>query len=722
MLQYLGNPMKAKLRNSQAFPPLLLVLCISVAIFLGLSLRFSGFAADEFMRFNRGMADSSADNADQVLERLKGFALNRLEDADLLAWLSNPEPDALADYKAEWGLLRSFAAEPFVAGALLLAPDRGYLLDTRSRRWAWATYPDQGMLESVSRSFPYLRMAAGGAGQSAWLALPLPLDYGSEGANRALARRSVVLILDRSLIEKYILRSARGGAPFRAFVLDESGGLVLGQAPESASAPELWPSLVGRGRLDLRTRLGSQAWLLSARPLEREDWTLVSAARLEELGERAVQFELLLVLALAALVLLYWIGLKWSQARLLRPFRSMEAEHRALARQEALRRLLSSGSLDPRDEALLRADYGFEALSGFALCAARIESFSSWRASASPEARRASIASVLRAWEEGGRSLGLSCIGLDQGGDTLLLAAQERGAPPSQARADELLLSLRPAPAAGEGRLPALALSACEILPGRDDIGFALESLRELGYLKFLSGEDKVYREGDMAKTLDRQPIQAVQEEADELALAVRSASPAELAAALSAVKSRLSGLPYSECRLRLVTISFIIFKEFSLQLAADGGFQGLERGLGSFDNLGSALAWIGGKLSEVQSRLSAPDRDERRLELIEDAESFVRDQLSDFTLNLDRVAAQVGLSAGYLRQVYKEVRGRTLSDFIHRERIERIKEQLEHEDLPISRIIERSGFQTKSHFFTSFKEATGMTPDQYRRMKREVA
>ncbi|WP_420871922.1 helix-turn-helix transcriptional regulator [Cohnella rhizosphaerae] len=56
-----------------------------------------------------------------------------------------------------------------------------------------------------------------------------------------------------------------------------------------------------------------------------------------------------------------------------------------------------------------------------------------------------------------------------------------------------------------------------------------------------------------------------------------------------------------------------------------------------------------------------------------------------------------------------------TLSEYILQERIAKVKELLATTDWTVTDIGERAGFQTKSHFFTIFKKATGLTPSQYR-------
>ena len=675
-----------KRQPSSLVLPLLLFFIGASLIFLVLSDRFTEFAVTELARFNRGLTDLTAANFDLLAERLKAFALARMDDPDLKAWLSDDQGDRVVDYQAELALRQALAAEPFFTGALLLAPSQGYLLDSRSRRWPWGEFPDQDLLAAVAEPGAYLRMV-GGRGR---LALLLPLEQ-----TAARNRRNVVLLINAPLVDQLVLQSSLQ-SPFGAFLVDRQGRIVAGQGPGEAS----WSDVIASSGA-VRKSVDNQVWLFASRPLQGEDWVLIRGVRLEELRDKALLFQTLLVAVLAALLVLYWVGLKWSQSRLTRPFRRLADEHRALVRQEALRTLLASETLAAPETAFVRQDTGFDAELPFTLVAARLEA----PLRGTPPHRR----EALDDWEARCRSRGWVALGVDPGGDTLFVLLQARGRAISQGF-EELLLE----PARGIG---SLALAAEDVTPGTDRIRFAADSLRELTFLKFLTGEAKVYREADMAVTLDNHPAPGVQEEVELLAQAVRGGVQDDLEKAVALLVDGLKTLPYAECRLRLVMTAFLLFREFSPQIA-DDGFQGLEKTLGSFATLAEAGAWLGGRLAQVQQRLTAGTQGARRQHVLAQVEALIHEEISDFTLNLDRVAAHVGWSAGYLRQVFKEVRGVTFSDHVHRLRIERIKEQLEHSDLPVSRLIERSGFQTKSHFFTAFKQATGMTPDQYRRYK----
>jgi|GEM_PF-6505994 AraC-like DNA-binding protein len=673
-------------KTSSLVLPLLLFFVGASLFFLVLSDRFTGFAVSELVRFNRGLADLTSANLDLLVERLKAFALARIDDPDLKSWLAGDRSDPVADFQAELALRQALASEPFLAGALLLAPAQGYLLDSRSRRWAWDDYPNPDLLKAVEVAGPYLRLV----GARGDLALPFPLSQPATAD-----RRTVVFLINVALVEQLVLQSSVR-ASFDAFVVDRQGHVVVGHSPGEGP----WNDVVASP--EVRKNVASQVWIFASRPLQREDWVLVRGVRLEELGEKASLFQTLLVAVLGALLVLYWIGLRWSQSRLTRPFRSLAEEHRALVRQEALRTLLASETLAAHETALVRQDTGLDVELPFTLLAARLED----PLRAIPTGRRA----ALDTWNAWCRSQGWVALGVDPGGDTLFLLLQLRG---RAVQGFETLLAQLPDPGVGP-----IAWAAEEVAPGIDRLRFAVDTLRELTFLKFLTGEDKVYREADMARTLDRQPAHAVQDEADALSQAVRSGSPATLDHALAGLVESWRFLPYAECRLRLIMAAFLLFREFTPQVA--DGFQGLERTLGGFSTLGEAAGWLKDRLSELQGRLATPAQGAKRQQMLAQVDALLQEELSDFTLNLDRVAAHVGLSSGYLRQAFKEARGVTLSDHLHRLRIERIKELLEHSDRPVSRLIERSGFQTKSHFYSAFKEATGLTPDQYRRSKRQ--
>ncbi|MDE6480334.1 MAG: helix-turn-helix domain-containing protein [Muribaculaceae bacterium] len=67
------------------------------------------------------------------------------------------------------------------------------------------------------------------------------------------------------------------------------------------------------------------------------------------------------------------------------------------------------------------------------------------------------------------------------------------------------------------------------------------------------------------------------------------------------------------------------------------------------------------------------------------------------------------------LSRIFASIEGRTIENYFTALRIERIKELLLDDQLPLSEIAYVTGFSSVPHLSTRFKQATGMTPTQFR-------
>ncbi|THF83236.1 helix-turn-helix domain-containing protein [Cohnella fermenti] len=83
--------------------------------------------------------------------------------------------------------------------------------------------------------------------------------------------------------------------------------------------------------------------------------------------------------------------------------------------------------------------------------------------------------------------------------------------------------------------------------------------------------------------------------------------------------------------------------------------------------------------------------------------------------LTAQRVAEAAGLTPNYLSSLFKQETGRTLMNYIQKEKIEEAKKLLEHTRDSISAIGHRLGFYDQAHFVKAFKKHAGITPGQHR-------
>ena len=83
--------------------------------------------------------------------------------------------------------------------------------------------------------------------------------------------------------------------------------------------------------------------------------------------------------------------------------------------------------------------------------------------------------------------------------------------------------------------------------------------------------------------------------------------------------------------------------------------------------------------------------------------------------ITVSDLAAQAGYAENYLITKFKAETGKTISEYIHAEKMEHAKSLLKSTDDPISEIAEKLGFATQSHFGKRFRDYTGCSPSEYR-------
>lgn len=90
-----------------------------------------------------------------------------------------------------------------------------------------------------------------------------------------------------------------------------------------------------------------------------------------------------------------------------------------------------------------------------------------------------------------------------------------------------------------------------------------------------------------------------------------------------------------------------------------------------------------------------------------------------DQPMTLAKLAAVAGLSASRFGRAFRDTTGEPPHRFLTRLRVEKACELLGGTDDPLVDIALRCGFGEASHFATSFRKARGMTPREWRRLRR---
>ncbi|PWN67667.1 helix-turn-helix domain-containing protein [Chryseobacterium oncorhynchi] len=90
----------------------------------------------------------------------------------------------------------------------------------------------------------------------------------------------------------------------------------------------------------------------------------------------------------------------------------------------------------------------------------------------------------------------------------------------------------------------------------------------------------------------------------------------------------------------------------------------------------------------------------------------------TDSTLNREKVAEKLGISAGYLSQIVNTITEDNFANYINNYRVEAVKEMIsnsEYENYTLLTMGLEAGFTSKTTFYKAFKKVTGQTPNEYK-------
>lgn len=129
-------------------------------------------------------------------------------------------------------------------------------------------------------------------------------------------------------------------------------------------------------------------------------------------------------------------------------------------------------------------------------------------------------------------------------------------------------------------------------------------------------------------------------------------------------------------------------------------------------------LDWFNGKLVQPVI-LELEDRSDAQIKkAIETAMIYLQNQYMN-EISLDSCADHIGIGAGALSKLFKQVSGKNFIDYLTEIRMDKAKELLRDTELKINDIAVRVGYQ-HSYFNRIFKKQESITPGQYREINRK--
>lgn len=99
-------------------------------------------------------------------------------------------------------------------------------------------------------------------------------------------------------------------------------------------------------------------------------------------------------------------------------------------------------------------------------------------------------------------------------------------------------------------------------------------------------------------------------------------------------------------------------------------------------------------------------------IQMVHHSDEMIRTNFSDF------LSEKLNHDYTYLSNLFSEVQGTTIEQFIIAHKIERIKELINYDDLNISEIAWKMNYSSVAHLSNQFKKVTGLTPTHFKKLK----
>lgn len=100
--------------------------------------------------------------------------------------------------------------------------------------------------------------------------------------------------------------------------------------------------------------------------------------------------------------------------------------------------------------------------------------------------------------------------------------------------------------------------------------------------------------------------------------------------------------------------------------------------------------------------------------EMIHHSDELPKVNYSDF------ISGKLGYDYTYLSNIFSEVQGVTIQQFIIVNKIERVKELLLYDELTLTQISYKLHYSSVAHLSNQFKKVTGLSPSFFKQLKQE--
>ena len=135
---------------------------------------------------------------------------------------------------------------------------------------------------------------------------------------------------------------------------------------------------------------------------------------------------------------------------------------------------------------------------------------------------------------------------------------------------------------------------------------------------------------------------------------------------------------------------------------------------LSEIEVLDDLRSWLH-SLTNLIAGLGRLREGDKKAQLVDRAFAYIEAHFNDPNLSLDSIAANQGVTPGYLGKIFAERRRRYVNDCVNETRIARAKELLCTTEMTAAEVAREVGIVNTTYFYTLFRKAVGTTPARFR-------
>ncbi|WP_163537970.1 AraC family transcriptional regulator [Gracilibacillus sp. YIM 98692] len=726
------------------------VLCaiIIIPISLLLSKQFSKYAFSEINHFTRSELTNSTESIQFLLDRMEAYSLRIYVDERIQNYLELDEHNGGELWKSYKSVTNYLLDEPFIHTVYLINEQTGVVFDSKQGMFLQEEFDDQHMLELIdSGNYKRLTYFHHKREDKNYLAMIVEAEH-YDG--------SMVTLLDTDMMEAYLFQNNQDNENTTVLLTDQNGQLLLGDDSWNHHRSNI-SDMASHNQGQYNMEIDDKTWSINYVTMDTFGWKLYYLTEIGPWQQSITNFQRNIVYASIVILLMIGIIVFWLSRKTYRPFTQLAEsiedkihryvdrdkktnqeehkmlyesfdsliktlnemsnsirKHKHLIKEENLRQWILQGYLNESIRKYISEETHLLNDETLMLLVVRIERYPLFLEKYNLTTRKAmkyAIGNIIEHTFQQKRTIEFA----DFGGDHMVLLFGNDNL--NKSNLMEQLQIAKNQISKWLNLNVTIAISDPKETDG--NLKSTYQEIYNLSTLKFITGKDKIYEESDAEKyvTMMNPVKDKVQ---DFLCQSIQIGNKNKVNEILDQIFSELQLMHPNECKFHLINMIYSLMKSFN-QLTFFKSFDGIEKQIENYATLTEAREWLETEINHIMSDLEELRVSDRKSELVDEMREYINLHIHDPMLTVNQVADHLSLSVSYIRQVFKEVTKETISDYILTNRINRVKEMLQTTDWLIADIAERSGFQTKSNFYTVFKKAVGMTPSEYRQLDEEI-